>query len=49
MTIVKVEIINGPMSLELFLNKIGIENVVQILPASVSHNMPIYTVIYRGR
>ena len=48
MTIVKVKLINGPLSLELFLNKIGMENVIQVLHGQSIHDGPIYTVIYKA-
>ena len=48
MTIIKVKLVNGPMSLELFLNKIGVENVVQILCTQTVSNTPMYTVIYKA-
>ena len=47
MTIVKVELVNGPMSLEMLLNKIGIENVIQVLHGQNARSVPVYTVIYK--
>ena len=47
MTKIKVEVLAGHMSLEMFLNKIGVENIVQVLHGQSVRNVPVYTVIYK--